>query len=176
MAGQSPGDCEYGSFWHEGENNPGDCEYGYFAHIGAVVVPDEPVVPLADVLLGPSGVETPLPSVKFIGSPPAWPISTNKRLEKAQMSDGSYRWAFFGTKKVFEIGFGYLTDAQLTILKNLNALNQILRYKNKHEEDVWYDVIISSFSHEPERVDLRNSVCGGCRLDKYITRMTLEET
>jgi|GEM_PF-5222336 len=39
MAGQSPGDCEYGSFWHEGENNPADCEYGYFAHIGGVAAP-----------------------------------------------------------------------------------------------------------------------------------------
>lgn len=34
MAGQNPGDCEYGSFWHAGANNPADCEFGYFAHIG----------------------------------------------------------------------------------------------------------------------------------------------
>jgi len=54
-------------------------------------------------------------------------------------------------------------------LKDLNELNQILRYKNEHEENVWYSVVISSFNHEPERVDLRG-------LDRYKTTMTLEET
>lgn len=124
---------------------------------------------MADVLLGPSGSETVLPSVKFIGSPPAWPVTTNKQARKAQISDGSFSWAFFGTLKIFQIGFGYLSNAQLLILRGLNELNQILRYKNEHEEDVWYNVVISSFNHEPERVDIRG-------LDRYKTTMTLEET
>lgn len=124
---------------------------------------------MADVLLGPSGGETTLPNVKFIGSAPAWPVSTNKQAEKATMSDGSLRWAFFGTLKVFEIGFGYLSNADLVILRNLNELNQVLRYKNEHEENVWYHVVIAGFSHEPERVDIRG-------MDRYITTMTLEET
>jgi len=93
------------------------------------------------------------------------------------MSDGSFSWVFFGTLKTFQIGFGYLDSDELLILKNLNELNQILRYKNEHEEDVWYSVVISGFNHEPERVDLRSSVCeDGCRLDRYKTTMTLEET
>lgn len=124
---------------------------------------------MARVLLGPSGFERPLPSVKFIGSPPDWSVSTNKQARKVQVSDGSYKWAFFGTLKVFQIGFGYLSNAQLVELRDLNELNQILRYKNEHEEDVWYNVVISSFNHEPERVDLRG-------LDRYKTSMTLEET
>ncbi len=124
---------------------------------------------MADVLLGPNGSETVLPNVRFIGSPPDWPVSTNKQASKVQVSDGSYKWAFFGTLKVFQIGFGYLSNADLLILKNLNERNEILRYKNEHEEDVWYDVVISSFNHDPERVDLRG-------LDRYKTTMTLEET
>lgn len=36
MAGQNPGNCEYGSFWHVGENNPADFEFGYFVHIGPI--------------------------------------------------------------------------------------------------------------------------------------------
>lgn len=125
---------------------------------------------MADVLLGPSEEEyTVLPNVRFIGSAPAWPVTTNKQAKKVQMSDGSYRWAFFGTLKVFQIGFGYLSKAELLILKNLNDLNQILRYKNEHEENVWYSVVISSFSHDPERVDIR-------QLDRYKISMTLEET
>lgn len=124
---------------------------------------------MARVLLGPNGFERPLPSVKFIGSPPDWGVSTNKQARKVQVSDGSYKWAFFGNLKIFQIGFGYLSNAQLKELKDLNDLNQILRFKNEHEEDVWYNVVISSFNHDPERVDIRN-------LDRYKTSMTLEET
>jgi len=124
---------------------------------------------MADVLLGPSGAETILPKVKFIGSPPDWSVSTNKQARKVQMSDGSYKWAFFGTLKIFQIGFGYLDTDELLVLKNLNELNQILRYKNEHEENVWYNVVISSFNHDPERVDIRG-------LKRYKTTMTLEET
>jgi len=39
MAGQNPGDTEYGMFWHFGANNPGDCEYGIFWFIGAGAPP-----------------------------------------------------------------------------------------------------------------------------------------
>ena len=124
---------------------------------------------MADVLLGPNGSETVLPKVRFIGSSPDWPVSTNKQARKVQMSDGSFRWAFFGTLKIFQIAFGYLSNADLLILKNLNERNEILRYKNEHEEDVWYNVVISSFNHDPERVDIRG-------MDRYKTTMTLEET
>lgn len=123
---------------------------------------------MANVFLGPEGSETLLPAVEFIESPPSWSVSTKKQAQKVQMSDGSYRWAFFGTKKVFGIGFGYLSNDDLAILKALNELNQVVRFKNLYEEDVWYEVVISDFSHDPERMDIR-------QLDRYRTTMTLEQ-
>jgi len=122
-----------------------------------------------NVFLGPSGSETKLPRLTFMGSPPAWPVTTKKQIEKATMSDRSIKVAFFGTLKIFQINYGYLTIAQLEQFKALNELNQILRFKNEHEEDVWYSVFISAFSHDPERMDIR-------QLDRYKISMTLEET
>ncbi|GAG87818.1 unnamed protein product [marine sediment metagenome] len=124
---------------------------------------------MASVWLGPNGSETRLPILMFMGSPPAWPVSTKKQIEKARMSDRSIRVAFFGDLKIFQIAYGFLTNDELTIFKNLNALNQILRFKNEHEEDVWYNVVITSFSHDPERTDIR-------QLDRYKISMTLDET
>ena len=124
---------------------------------------------MADIWLGPSGSETKLPEMMFMGSPPSWPVSTKKQIEKARMSDRSIRVAFFGDLKVFQIRYGFLINTELTIFKNLNALNQILRFKNEYEEDVWYSIVITSFSHDPERTDIR-------QLDRYKISMTLEET
>jgi|GEM_PF-3249427 len=42
MAGQNPGDVEYGMFWHFGTNNPGDVEYGLFWFIGEEEAPPPP--------------------------------------------------------------------------------------------------------------------------------------
>ena len=123
---------------------------------------------MPSVRLGPEGSETVLPTLKALNSLPDWPVSTNKQAEKATMSDGSFRWAFFGTKKVFEIAYGFLTTAELAIFKTLNELNQVLRFKNENEEDVWYEVVISSFSHDPARMDIR-------QLERYDIKMTLEE-
>ena len=120
------------------------------------------------VWLGPSGSETRLPTLTFMGNPPSWPVSTKKVMEKATMSDGSLNVAFFRTRKVFQIAYGFLTTAQLETFKALNELNQILRFKNEHEEDVWYNIVISSFSHDPERMDIR-------QLERYKISMTLEE-
>lgn len=124
---------------------------------------------MPNVFLGPSGSETKLPILTFMGSPPSWPVTTKKQIEKAQMSDRSIKIAFFGTLKVFQVEYGFLTTAQLETFKALNELKQILRFKNEHEEDVWYTIVISAFSHEPERMDIR-------QLDRYKISMTLEET
>ena len=120
------------------------------------------------VRLGEVGDIRNLPHLKFIGNPPAWPVTTNKQIEKARMSDKSLRVAFFGTKKVFQLKFGFLSSTELTLLKYLNGLNKILRYMNEFEEIVWYNVVLTSFSHDPERTDIRN-------LERYLTSMTLEE-
>ena len=124
---------------------------------------------MPNVFLGPSGSETQLPVLTFMGNPPSWPVSTKKEMKKAKMSDGSIKVAFFGTRKVFQIAYGFLTTTQFEVFKALNELNQILRLKNEYEEDVWYNVVITAFSHDPERMDIR-------QLYRYKITMTLEET
>lgn len=123
---------------------------------------------MASVFLGPSGDEEKLPTLEALGTIPTWTVQTKIQSTKSKMSDGSYQWDFFDHKKVFQVSFGYLTNTELSIFKTLNALNQILRFKNEFEEDVWYDIVISDFSHDPERVDVR-------QLDRYRIKMTLEE-
>lgn len=124
---------------------------------------------MPSVWLGPSGAVDTLPGFKYMGSVPAWPVSTKKEMTKAKMSDGSIRIAFFGTRKVFQIRSGYLTNAELAIFKALNELNQVLLYRNEFEENVEYRVVITDFTHDPERMDAR-------QLDRYKISMTLEET
>lgn len=124
---------------------------------------------MPNVYLGPSGSETKLPRLTWLGSPPSWPTSTSKNVEEATMSDGSIKVAFFGTLKVFQISYGYLDSTWLEAFKALNELNQILRFKNGYEEDVWYHVLMSDFSSEPERMDIR-------QLERYKISMTLKET
>ncbi len=102
---------------------------------------------MPSVFLGPSGSETQLPTLTFMGNPPSWPVSTKKEMQKAKMSDGSIRVAFFGTRKVFQIAYGFLTTAQLAIFKALNELNQFLRFKNEHEEDAWYTSPLPSWKN-----------------------------
>ena len=124
---------------------------------------------MPSVWLGPSGAVASLPGFKYIGSVPAWPVSTKKEMKKAKMSDGSIRIAFFGTRKIFQVRSGYLNNTELGVFKALNELNQVLLYRNEFEEDATYRVIITSFSHDPERMDAR-------QLDRYKISMMLEET
>ena len=123
---------------------------------------------MADVLLGLSGSETTLPELTFIGGPPSWPVSSNKQIEKAVMSDGSFNWNFTKIAKIWTLELGYLSNAWLVTLRGLNALNQILRFKDKNKADIWYDVVITSFNDKDERMDIR-------QLDRYMVSMTLEE-
>lgn len=123
---------------------------------------------MTSILLGPEGDEERLPTLEAFGSIPTWTVKTKIQSTKSKMSDGSYKWAFFDHKKVFQASFGNLTNTELSIFKTLNALNQILRYKNEFEEDVWYDIVMSDFSHDPERIDMR-------QIDRYRIKMTLEE-
>ena len=124
---------------------------------------------MPSVWLGPSGAVAALPGFKYIGSAPAWPVGTKKQMTKARMSDSSIKIAFFGTRKVFQIRSGYLSNAELAIFKALNELNQILLFRNEFEENVEYRVVITDFTHDPERMDAR-------QLDRYKISMTLEET
>lgn len=113
------------------------------------------------------GVVT-LPGLMWIGSPPSWPVSSNKEMEEAVMSDRSRRFAFWGVKREWGIGLGYLSKTELDIMTTLNGYNEVLKFINNNEDGTEYEVVISSFSHEPERMDIR-------QLERYRIEMTLRE-
>lgn len=109
-----------------------------------------------------------LPGLMWMGSPPSWPVSTDKQVEEATMSDKSRRFAFFGVKREWGIVLGYLTKGELDDMRTLNGYNEILEFVNNNEDAATYDVVIVAFSHEPERMDIR-------QMNRYRVEMTLRE-
>lgn len=109
-----------------------------------------------------------LPGLMWIGSPPNWSVSSNKQMEEAIMSDKSRRFAFFSVKREWGIGLGYLSKTQLDTMTLLNSYNEILKFKNHNEDATEYEVVISLFRYEPERMDIR-------QLERYKVEMTLRE-
>jgi len=124
---------------------------------------------MPDVWLGPVGNETKLPILTWMGSPPSWPVQSNKQVEVSVMADRSRIVSYFGDLKEFKIAFGFLSADDLAMFKAINKLKEILRYKNEHEDNTWYSVVISAFRHYPERMDVR-------QLERYRVEMTLKET
>jgi len=123
---------------------------------------------MADVTLESTvGVVT-LPNLRFIGGPPSWPVSSSKQVEEAVMSDGSKRFAFFQVKREWGIALGYLSKTQLDAMILLNSYNEVLKFVNNNEDGIEYNVVISSFSYEPERMDIR-------QMERYKVEMTLRE-
>ena len=53
-------------------------------------------------------------------------------------------------------------------MRTRNALPEILTLVDTNEDATEYDVVISSFRHEPERMDVR-------QLNRYRVEMTLRE-
>ena len=113
------------------------------------------------------GVVT-LPGLMWIGPTPSWPISSNKQLDEGTMSDGSKRFAFFPIKREWGITLGYLTKVQLDIMTTLNSYNEVLKFVNHNEDATEYNVVMSAFSHRPERMDLR-------QLERYRVEITLRQ-
>lgn len=95
--------------------------------------------------LGISGSEITLPSIAI-----AQPVKVIKRIERAVMSDGSVRFAFFNEYKIWGIDFPKLTKSELDDLVALRALGQILRYQNNDESATWYNVVITDFDYNNE--------------------------
>ena len=93
--------------------------------------------------LGPTGTETTLPSIGI-----ALPVTIPKKVERAEMSDGSGRYAFFEEYKGWELSFPQLTKAELDSLIALRAENQVLRWQNLDESATWYNVVITDFKYE----------------------------
>ncbi len=124
---------------------------------------------MAVVKLGPSGSETTLPIMEWMkGNKPDLTVETEKQIEMETMTDGTIRYAMFQNKRIFPLFFGFITFAQLTVLKNLQALNQTLRYQNTFEDTTWYNVIILTFNHSPAEVSIR-------QMGYYKCSMTLME-
>jgi len=92
--------------------------------------------------LGPSGSETTLPSIAI-----AHPVTIHKKVERAEMSDGSGRYGFFEEYKGWEISFPKLTKSELDSLVALRAENQVLRWQNNDESATWYNVVITDFDY-----------------------------
>ena len=111
---------------------------------------------MANIYLGPLGAEVLLPVLSFMGGRPSLPITENKQLEMGTMSDRSRRWASFPIKREWPLILGFLTLAQMDVLRDLNALNQSLRYQNNNIDATWYNVMITSFKLEQERTDISN--------------------
>ena len=109
-----------------------------------------------------------LPQLTWMGSPPSWPVSSNKQMIEAVMSDRSRNFAFFGVKREMTVVLGFLTKTQLDDLRAYNDLAEILTFTNNNEDATGYDVVISAFRHEPERMDIR-------QLERYRVEMTLRE-
>ena len=109
-----------------------------------------------------------LPGLMWIGSPPDWPVSSDKQMIVAVMSDRSRHVGFFGIKQEWGIVLGFLSKTQLDSMRTLNALPEILTLVNNNEDAEEYDVVISAFRHKPERMDVR-------QLERYKIEMTLKE-
>lgn len=95
--------------------------------------------------LGPSGSEIRLPSIAI-----ALPTTIRKKVERAEMSDGSGRYGFFKEYKAWDLTFPELTKAELDDLIALRALDQIIRWQNNDESPTWHDVVITEFKYDSE--------------------------
>jgi len=76
------------------------------------------------------------------------PIDLTKQVEKARMSDGSFRLAFFQDHRKWKLNFPALVDADLAQLITLVGWDEILRWNNLDEEDHVYEVVITDFSYD----------------------------
>jgi len=112
--------------------------------------------------LGPSGSEITLPSIAK-----ALPVTVRKKVELAEMSDGSLMAAFFKEHKAWEITFRKLTKGQLDDLVYLRSLNEVLRWQNPDESYVWYDVAMIDFKY--------NTLDSKSPTVHYFASMSLEE-
>jgi hypothetical protein len=99
---------------------------------------------MADQKFGPLASEVTLPATLTI----ELPVDLEKQIDKQTVSDGSFRWNFKKTHRVWGLNWTELTKAQLDTLTTLQAYNQILRWQNNDESATWYDVVITEFSYD----------------------------
>lgn len=95
--------------------------------------------------LGPAGSEYTLPSIAIV-----LPVNINKRVDRAEASDGSGRYNFGKEYRDWDIRFPKLTKTELDDLIYLRSLNQALRWQNPDEDYRWYDVVITEFKYSSD--------------------------
>lgn len=95
------------------------------------------------------------------------PVDMPKQVEKAKMSDGSFRWAFFQVYRVWSLNWTKCTKAQLDVLIAREAVNAIQTWVNNDESATSYDVVVTNFSYD--------SVDPISTTKIYKANMTLEE-
>lgn len=95
--------------------------------------------------LGPLGSEYALPSVAIV-----LPVTINKRVDRAEMLDGSGRYNFGKEYRSWDIRFPKLTKTEVDDLIYLRSLNMLLRWQNPDESYAWYDVAITEFKYNTE--------------------------
>ncbi len=124
---------------------------------------------MADVKLGPEGSETTLPVINWIGaSPPRLPVTHILQRDEAEMSDGSLRVAFYGTKREWTIDWGTIPKADLDTIEGVVALRQILRFQNGWEDSMWYYVYVSAWIHNPRVITYSSTT-------KYAASISIRE-
>lgn len=121
---------------------------------------------MANKNLGPLGATVILPPTMSI----SMPVEIPKQIDKAKMSDGSFRWGFLKKHRNWSLSWPILTKAQLDALITLYDFNSILRWQNNDESAVWYNVVITDFSY-----DSINPIPLGGVVEYYSASMTLEE-
>jgi hypothetical protein len=123
---------------------------------------------MATVKLGVSGSEETLPTLRWMGSPPSWPVTPHKKLHEAEMVDGSLRWGYYGKKREWQLEWGYMSKTDLDTMISLYDETETLRFQNNNEDSTWYDVVFVSLDYDPVRMDIR-------QLNRYKVRITLRE-
>lgn len=98
------------------------------------------------------------------------PIDMPKQIEKAVMSDRSFRWAFFKEYKKWKLKWVKLTKAELDIIiARYGPVDQITTWKNADEFAGTKNVVITDFSYDV--IDVMTSAATAL----YKASMTLVE-
>ena len=76
-------------------------------------------------------------------------IRMPKKIEKAVMSDGSSRWAFFKEYRVWRLNWPKLTKAELDVLiARYGPVDAVTTWKNTDERADVFNVVITDFSYD----------------------------
>ncbi len=98
------------------------------------------------------------------------PTKIVKKIEKAEMSDGSARYAFFKEHREWKIKWVVLTKAELdVIIARFGPIDALTTWKNTDERADVIDVVITDFSYDV--IDVMTSAATAL----YKASMTFEE-